>query len=116
MTADEFRAALDDLNLTPTALARLMVHLGDPTDLTSLRRRFHKWISGSSRVPGEMTVLLNLLRQLPEARALTLLPDLHRPRGRPKAVGPLAAVAEAAARFREMAERRRKEKSPNAGR
>jgi DNA-binding transcriptional regulator YiaG len=63
MTTDEFRATLKRLGLSQGALSRILLHLGDPAEPITVRRRVERWAQGGHRIPGEAIALLTLLDQ-----------------------------------------------------
>lgn len=60
--AAEFRAALGGLGLSQAGLARRMRELGDPRAQPTLVRSITNWCGGHAAVPGEMWVVVRLLR------------------------------------------------------
>lgn len=61
--ASDFRAELDRLALSQTALARLMRELGDPRSVPTILRSVSNWCRGVVSVPGEMWVVIRLLAE-----------------------------------------------------
>ena len=66
MNAVEFRSALARHELTQGGLARLLVALGDQTEVLSVRRRVERWAQGGASPPGEITALFTLLDRYPQ--------------------------------------------------
>jgi hypothetical protein len=66
MTQNQFRTTLARLKLSQGALARLLTHLGDTADPTTIRRRVERWAQGATPVPGEAAAFLNLFAKFPD--------------------------------------------------
>jgi hypothetical protein len=57
-----FRAALAEIGETQASLARLMKRKGDDRQPKTILRNIQRMAVGEARVPGEMRVLLTMLR------------------------------------------------------
>jgi hypothetical protein len=60
------REALEDLGLSQTGLARLMIELGDDRDEKNIVRSIQRMIAGDARVSGEMRALLGFVKRDPK--------------------------------------------------
>lgn len=58
-----FREAMEELGLSPRALAQRMKRLGDGRKVDAILRSIQRMASGDARVSGEMQVILELLRR-----------------------------------------------------
>jgi hypothetical protein len=62
-----FRAKLDALGISQSALARLMLARGDDRQMATILRSLSRMASGDARVSGEMRALLGTLEMLGDA-------------------------------------------------
>ena len=62
MSGTEFRAALADLGFTQSSFVRKLIELGDHRKFETILRSVANYARGVSCVPGEMCVVLNLLK------------------------------------------------------
>lgn len=69
MTADEFRAALDTLDMSVADFARLLDELGDRAN--DKLRTVQRWASGKQDIPGPVQALLQLLVLLQDVQGIT---------------------------------------------
>jgi hypothetical protein len=74
-----FRAELDQLGLSQSALARRMSELGDPRDVKTILRSVSNWCRGAVAVPGEMWVVIRLLADRPDQPQPAPPTRAHRP-------------------------------------
>jgi len=70
-SATWFREMLAELEMSQSALARLMIEQGDDRQLTTILRSLSRMASGAARVSGEMRALLGTLKSLRKAGGLT---------------------------------------------
>jgi hypothetical protein len=60
---------MSQLGVSITSLARIYADLGDPTDLSTIRRRIRRRLSTDGEPPGEGIAFLNLLLTVRRATA-----------------------------------------------
>lgn len=69
MTSDEFRAALDALELSVATFARLLDELGDRAN--DKLRTVQRWAAGKQDIPGPVQALLQLLVLMKDVEGIT---------------------------------------------
>jgi alpha-D-ribose 1-methylphosphonate 5-triphosphate synthase subunit PhnH len=58
-----FRAFLDELGETQASFSRMLKANGDPRPIVTIDRNVRRWATGEVRLPGEVWVIMQLMRR-----------------------------------------------------